>query len=159
AVARRRPTARRVTQDPAGTEKHLMQTLEANQFEVRRSPNGPPQDLSDFQLISFNNWDLESLSTAQKSAVEDFVKQGGGLLWIGGERNVYVENKTGEDPIERALPAKIAPPRTPEGTCVILIIDKSSSMEGKKMELARLASIGVIENLRPIDMVGVLIFD
>src|SRR5207253_6165167 len=51
------------------------------------------------------------------------------------------------------------PPRTPEGTAVILIIDKSSSMEGKKMELARLAAIGVIENLRPIDTVGVLIFD
>ena len=27
------------------------------------------------------------------------------------------------------------------------------------MELARLAAIGVVENLRPIDSVGVLIFD
>jgi len=42
---------------------------------------------------------------------------------------------------------------------VILIIDKSSSMEGKKIELARMAAIGVIENLRPVDSVGVLIFD
>ncbi len=41
----------------------------------------------------------------------------------------------------------------------MLIIDKSSSMEGKKMELARQAAIGVVENLRPIDQVGVLIFD
>jgi hypothetical protein len=32
-------------------------------------------------------------------------------------------------------------------------------MEGKKMELARLAAIGVIDNLRPVDLVGVLIFD
>jgi hypothetical protein len=32
-------------------------------------------------------------------------------------------------------------------------------MEGKKIELARLAAIGVVDNLRPIDMVGVLIFD
>src|SRR5439155_6289553 len=75
-----------------------------------------------------------------------------------GDRNVYIENKT-EDPVERTLPARLAPPRTPEGTAVVLIIDKSSSMEGKKMELARLAAIGVIENLRPIDTVGVLIFD
>ncbi len=42
---------------------------------------------------------------------------------------------------------------------MVLIIDKSSSMEGKKIELARLAAIGVVDNLRPIDMVGVLIFD
>ncbi len=32
-------------------------------------------------------------------------------------------------------------------------------MEGKKIELARLAAIGVVENLKPDDRVGVLIFD
>jgi hypothetical protein len=32
-------------------------------------------------------------------------------------------------------------------------------MEGRKIELARMAAIGVVENLRPIDSVGVLIFD
>ena len=42
---------------------------------------------------------------------------------------------------------------------MVLIIDKSSSMEGRKIELARLAAIGVVDNLRPIDTVGVLIFD
>ncbi len=159
AVTLRRPQVLFITQDPAGTEKHLLQTLEANQFEVKQSNSGPPGDLSAFQLVVFNNWDLESLSIEQKTSVEDFVKQGGGLLWIGGDKNIYVEGKKEEDPVERALPAKLAPPRSPEGTCVVLIIDKSSSMEGKKMELARLASIGVIDNLRPVDSVGVLIFD
>src|SRR5207302_9994232 len=67
--------------------------------------------------------------------------------------------KKAEDALDRMLPAKLAPPRSPEGTSVVLIIDKSSSMEGKKIELARLAAIGVVENLRPIDTVGVLIFD
>src|SRR6266849_10898946 len=105
AVTLRHPQVLLITQDPAGTEKHLLKTLEANQFEVRRISNGPSDDLSQFQLIVFNNWDLESLSVPQKNSVEEFVKQGGGLLWIGGERNVYVENKTVEDPIERALPA------------------------------------------------------
>ncbi len=159
AITLRRPQVLFMNQDPAGVEKHLVETLEANQFEVKTSNSGPPEDLSPYQLAVFNNWDLESLSAAQKASIEEFVKQGGGLLWIGGDRNVYVEGKKEEDPIERALPAKLAPPRSPEGTCVVLIIDKSSSMEGKKMELARLASIGVVENLRPVDSVGVLIFD
>jgi hypothetical protein len=70
-----------------------------------------------------------------------------------------MEGKKVEDALDRALPAKLAPPRSPEGTAVVLIIDKSSSMEGRKMELARLAAIGVVDNLRPIDLVGVLIFD
>jgi Ca-activated chloride channel homolog len=102
---------------------------------------------------------MESVPQIRKAALEKYVQEGGGLLWVAGERNIYVENKRPDDPLELTLPAKLAPPRTPEGTCVILIIDKSSSMEGKKMELARLAAIGVIENLRPIDQVGVLIFD
>ena len=42
---------------------------------------------------------------------------------------------------------------------VALIIDKSSSMEGRKIELARLSAIGVVDHLRPIDYIGVLIFD
>ena len=131
-----------------------------NQFEVERSPGGIPDKLDDFQLVVINNWDMESIPLGRKAALEEFEKAGGGLLWIAGEHNVYVEKKgQPEDALERSLPAKLAPPRSPEGTAVVLIIDKSSSMEGRKIELARLAAIGVVENLRPIDSVGVLIFD
>ena len=118
--------------------------------------------LNDYQLVIFNNWDLEAHARAAASRTwKKYVKQGGGLLVIGGDRNIYTgEDKNApEDALERALPAKLAPPRSPEGTAVVLIIDKSSSMEGRKMELARLAAIGVVENLRPVDQVGVLIFD
>ncbi len=158
AVTIRRPRALLITNDPAGSEEHLRKTLESSQFELQIAA-AVPETFSDYQLVVFNNWDAESLPPARKQALEKFVQQGGGLLWIAGERNIYVENKRPDDALDRTLPAKLAPPRTPEGTCVVLIIDKSSSMEGKKMELARLAAIGVVENLRPIDQVGVLIFD
>ena len=158
ALTLRRPRVLLVTNDPAEAEAHLMRTLEANRFDVERAPSGPPDDLDKFQLVVFNNWDMQSVPLPRKAALEAFVKQGGGLLWIGGDRNVYVEKKE-EDALERTLPAKLAPPRTPEGTAVVLIIDKSSSMEGKKMELARQAAVGVVDNLRPVDQVGVLIFD
>ncbi len=158
ALTLRRPRVLLISRDPANAEAHLLHTLEANQFDVDRAPSGPPEKFDAYQLAIFNNWDLESVPPGTESALEAFVKQGGGLLVIAGERNVYVEKKE-ENPLQRAMPAKLAPPRTPEGTAVVLIIDKSSSMEGKKMELARLAAIGVVENLRPIDQVGVLIFD
>ena len=160
AVTLRQPRVLLVSHDPPSSEEHLVHTLEANQFQVTHAPTGIPDKLDDFQLIVINNWDMESIPAARKAAIEDFVKKGGGLAWIGGDRNVYVDKKGQEDdPLERSLPAKIAPPRSPEGTAVVLIIDKSSSMEGRKIELARLAAIGVVENLRPIDSVGVLIFD
>jgi uncharacterized membrane protein len=159
AVTLRRPRVLLVSRDPAASEQHLLHTLEANQFEVQPAPGGIPDKLDDYQLVVVNNWDMSTIPAARKAALEDFVKQGGGLLWIAGERNVYVEKKGEEDPLERALPARLAPPRSPQGTAVVLVMDKSSSMEGRKMELARLAAIGVVENLRPIDSVGVLVFD
>jgi len=50
-------------------------------------------------------------------------------------------------------------PAPPQGAAVILIFDKSSSMEGRKLQMARLAASSVVEDLRPIDTVGVLTFD
>jgi Ca-activated chloride channel family protein len=158
AVTIRRPRALLLSNDPAGTEAHFQKTLQSSQFEVQLGSQ-IPDAFDDYQLVVFNNWDAESVPVARKQALEKFIQQGGGLLWIAGERNIYVDKKGSDDALDRTLPAKLAPPRTPEGTCVVLIIDKSSSMEGKKMELARLAAIGVVENLRPIDQVGVLIFD
>ncbi len=157
AIALRRPRVLLVTQDPPGTETHLTHALEAGQFEVAAAASVPSQ-LDDFQIAVLNNMNVDALPAARQRAVEQFVKQGGGLLMIGGERNIYVEQRT-EGPIDRTLPARLAPPRTPEGTCVVLILDKSSSMEGRKMELAKLAAVGVVDNLRPVDFVGVLIFD
>jgi Ca-activated chloride channel family protein len=160
AVTVRRARALLLSQDPAGTESHLTNVLEANQFDYDRIGPDIPKDLSNYQLLVFNNINMDAIPLADQMRIENFEKEGGGILWIAGERNIYVDKKGApESPIERAFPAKLAPPRSPEGTCVILIIDKSSSMEGKKMDLARAASIGVVQNLRPIDLVGVLIFD
>jgi Ca-activated chloride channel homolog len=158
AIALRRPRVLLVNNDPPGTDEHLRHALEANSFEIETA-DGVPAKLEGYQLIVINNWDMRAIPDPRKQALEEFVKSGGGLVWIAGERNVYVEKKGDEDALERTLPAKLAPPRTQDGTAVVLIIDKSSSMEGRKIELARAAASGVVENLRPIDSVGVLIFD
>jgi len=159
AVTLRRPRVLYVSQDPPGTEANLLQALTAAQYEVTRVSDFGVEKLANYQTVVLNNWNLEGVPLGRKEEIERFVKGGGGLLVIGGERNIYPENKKVEDALDRTLPAKIAPPRSPEGTVVVLVMDKSSSMEGRKMELARQAGIGVIENLRAIDNVGVLIFD
>ncbi len=157
----KKPRMLYVSQDPAGTDVNFMRAVDSYQFEVTKLSELPLDAMQKYEVIVLNNQDLQGYTTAAKLAIESYVKRGGGLLTLAGERNQYVEKKPGtpEDPLERTLPAKLAPPRSPEGTCVVLIVDKSSSMEGRKMELARIASIGVIENLRPTDLIGVLIFD
>jgi Mg-chelatase subunit ChlD len=158
AVTFRRPKLLYVSNDPPAAETNLLNALSAAQFDIQRAGDTGGSNLDDFQVVVLNNIDYENMAAAKKNDIERYVQHGGGLLVIGGEKNIYVEGKP-EDALDRALPAKLAPPRSPEGTCVILIIDKSSSMEGRKMELARYAAIGVIENLRPVDTIGVLIFD
>src|SRR5579883_852012 len=160
AVSLRRPRALYISGDPPDLDSHLPQTLQAAQFEIERASALPRKPLNDYQLLVLNNWDLEGTPPWFKDSVEQYEKQGGGVLVIAGEHSMYVEkDKNRQDALNRALPATLAPPRSPEGTAVVLIIDKSSSMEGRKIELARAAASGVVENLRPIDTVGVLIFD
>ena len=160
AMTVRRPRVLVMSEDPVEADAHLNQILSANQFDVDHGVRALPADLTADQLILYNNWNMDAIPPDEQTRLEAFEQQGGGLLWIAGEKNVYVDPKGApETALARALPAKLAPPQSPQGTCVILIIDKSSSMEGKKMDLARLASIGVVDNLKPEDWVAVLIFD
>jgi uncharacterized membrane protein/uncharacterized protein YegL len=159
AVAVRRPKVDWVSEDPEGTEQHIVGVLTANRFDFSASKT-LPANLDDAQLVVLNNDNLDAMKPADKDRLEQFVQRGGGALIIAGEHNVYVDHKDlPEDALERTFPAKQAPPRSPEGTAVVLIIDKSSSMEGRKIELARAAAVGVVDNLKPEDYVGVLIFD
>ncbi len=147
-----------LSQDPSGVDGNLLQALKDADLDVTRDRKLINRGLNGIQLVILNNLDLNRLSEEQKRNLEKFVQDGGGLLLIGGEHQVYKPDKQ-LDALDRTLPAKLAPPQTPQGTSVVLIIDKSSSMEGRKIELARLSAIGVVDHLRPLDTIGVLIFD
>ena len=158
AINLNRPQVLYISEDPEKADQNLMRALGDAQFDIKRDPSLLNSPLEAFQLVILNNLNLNMLSLDDKLRLQTYVKDGGGLLLIGGEKQVYKEDKQ-MDALDQALPAKLAPPRTPEGTCVALIIDKSSSMEGRKIELARLSAIGVVDHLRPMDLIGVLIFD
>jgi Ca-activated chloride channel family protein len=158
AIQLRRAKVLYLSEDPAGSDSHLLKAFEEADFDVTREAGLIDRDLSGVQLVVLNNLDLNRFNAAEKQRLETYTKNGGGLLLIGGERQVYKDDKR-MDALDQALPAKLAPPKTPEGTSVVLIIDKSSSMEGRKIELARLSAIGVVDHLRPVDSIGVLIFD
>ncbi|HEX4773485.1 MAG TPA: VWA domain-containing protein [Bryobacteraceae bacterium] len=147
-----------LSQDAPGMDANLLATFSSAEFDVTRDASLLDKGLPGVQLVILNNIDLNTFSIPQKNAIEQYVAAGGGLLLLGGEHQVYKEQKQ-MDALDRVLPADLAPPRNPEGICVALIIDKSSSMEGRKIELARLSAIGVLDHLRDKDTIGVLIFD
>lgn len=157
-VELRRAKVLYVSQDPTDADANLLAAFKEAHFEVSRDWHGFDTDAAQYGLVVLNNVDLNLIPLDRKTSLQAYVKDGGGLLLIGGERQVYKEDKK-LDALDRALPGKLAPPDTPKGTCVALIVDKSSSMEGRKIELARLSAIGVVDHLKPIDSIGVLMFD
>lgn len=158
AVRMAQPRALVITDASSGG--HIESVLKASGFEIdfRRQDNAPLGQ--SYDLVVADNQDFEHWPASFKAELEAFVSSGGGFLLVAGEQNRYVEHIAGAaDPLQRMLPANLAPPRTPESTVVVLVLDKSSSMEGRKMDLARQSAMGVIDNLRKVDQVGVLAFD
>ncbi len=147
-----------ISDDPAGADNNLLTAFTHADYDVRFNKHLSAPELSEDQLVVLNNQDLNNISATGKRSLAKYVEDGGGLLLIGGERQVYKDAKQ-MDALDRILPARLAPPKKPEGICVVLIIDKSSSMEGRKIDLARLSAIGVVNHLRPADTIGVLMFD
>ena len=118
AVTLRRPHVLLITQDPPGTEKHLLQTLEANQFEVRtlaerRRPTS--SRVPDRSSSTTGTWSRSR--AAQRQRWRNSSSRAAGCCGSRGERNVYVENKDGRgSPGARACPPswlRRARPRAP----------------------------------------------
>jgi hypothetical protein len=159
-ISLRRPKALLLSDESPDSRHHLEQVLSMAGFETQYITGTLPPNLEPLDLIIANNQNVEAWAVREKSRLEEFVREGGGFLLVAGENNIYLEPDEGpEDDLRKMLPANLAPPRAPEGTAVVLVLDKSSSMEGKKMELARQSAAGAVDNLRPVDHVGVLVFD
>ncbi len=162
AVSIRQPRALFISSDTIEQNAPLEGVIRSAGFELvraRASAALMADDRGDYDIVACSNENFEAWPAALKERLAAFVRDGGGFLLIAGERNLYREPTEEQDQLQAMLPANLAPPRTPEGTAVVLVVDKSSSMEGKKMQLARQSALGVVENLRSIDSVGVLAFD
>jgi Ca-activated chloride channel family protein len=111
----------------------------------------------DWDAVILDNYPDHDLAPDEDLALERYVHAGGGLIFIAGDSNarLALEPKT---PFEKMLPIHAAPP--PEKpTAVVLVLDKSGSMSGPKIEMARDAARASIKMLRPIDLIGVIAFD
>ena len=157
-IAVRRPRVLHLSGGDEAADMHLNAALAAAQFDVERAAELGARNLFDYQLVLLNNWELDKIRRADQAAMETYVQRGGGLLVIGGEKNLLAEAMKPDDPLDRALPASLVP-RSTDGRALVLVLDRSTSMLGTKIELTRQAAANVVSNLRPTDQVGVIAFD
>jgi Ca-activated chloride channel family protein len=157
AVTVRRP---RVLYVAGGHESStpLLETLKRAQVDVETAAAFPANHTArDWDAVLLDNYPDHDLPADEDAALEKYVYAGGGLIFIAGDSNAKLAQEP-KTPLEKMLPVRAAPP--PEKpTAVVLVLDKSGSMSGPKIEMAREAARASIRTLRPIDKIGVISFD
>lgn len=158
------PTVLLVSADPA-QDANLAEALRSSKLTVKHvAVEGFPETLAEMQsydsifISNIASGDLTSdMLKLLEIAVRDF---GVGLVCVGGDQT-YAAGAYRGTPLETILPVdvelsskKVLPPGA-----LVLIIDKSGSMDGEKLELVKSAAIGAVRALGDSDYVAVIAFD
>ncbi len=136
----------------------LLDTLKKAKVDVETTTSFPVNPSSrSWDAVLLDNYPDHELSEEEDAAIEKYVHAGGGLIFIAGDSNAKLAQEP-KTPVEKMLPVRGAPP--PEKPiAVVLVLDKSGSMSGPKIEMAREAARASMKTLRPIDKIGVISFD
>lgn len=129
-----------------------------------RPPQGVPESLADLQnyeLLMLSNVPATDLSGRQMELIRTYVSDlGGGLIMLGGDQSFGLGGYY-KSVIEDVLPVRSDFEKEKEkpSLAMMLVIDRSGSMGGQKVELAKEAAIAAVELLGGRDQVGVIAFD
>ncbi len=129
-----------------------------------RSPEAFPQTLQEmagYDGLILSDVPAHKLTEQSMTTVRDYVeKLGGGFVMIGGKNSFGVGGYY-RTPIEEILPVKMKAPDKEErfATALALVLDRSGSMRGQKIEICKSAAIATVELLSSKDYVAVVSFD
>ncbi len=148
-----------------GRASYLARALAAGDFEVDvRSPRSIPTSLRELERYDFvilSDVPADQVTLTQQDAIERYVRDlGGGFLMAGGE-NSFGLGGWQNTRIERLLPVRMDAERRRDqpSLALALVIDKSGSMNGQKIELAKDAAGATAEMLGGEDYIEVVGFD
>ena len=142
---------------------YLAAGLSAQQLNVDTVDPLPTtlREAEKYDFIVLSDTAAEKVSLAQQEIIEEYVRDlGGGFLFVGGE-NGYGLGGWQHTPIERILPVRMdADKRRDEPeVAMALIIDRSGSMMGLPLEMAKQAAKATADTLAGDDLLEVIAFD
>jgi len=142
----------------------LTRALAAQQFDVDvRPPTALPRtraELDAFAFIVLSDLPRAMVSRTSETELIDYVRRGGGLLYSGGEAAYGPGGWQGSD-LEKVLPVRMDAEKEREtpGVAMALVIDRSGSMTGLPLAMAKEACAATLTALSPDDLLEVIAFD
>ncbi|MEZ6131331.1 MAG: FixH family protein [Planctomycetaceae bacterium] len=136
---------------------------EGIQVDVRPPAAMPDSlaELQNYEVVMLSNVPANDLSTKQMDVLRSFVSDvGGGFIMLGGDESFGLGGYY-KTVVEDILPVRsdFEKEKQKPGLGMVLVIDKSGSMGGQKIELAKDAARGTVELLSSKDQIGVIAFD
>lgn len=159
-----RPTILYVEGDRASA-RYLQGALTRSDFDVEvRSAQAFPTTVGEmerFDAVILSDVSSDFVSMSQMQAIERYVRDlGGGFIMMGGPNSFGMGGYYGTT-IERILPVRFDTERRREQPvlALALVIDKSGSMSGAPIDLAKEAARATARMLAPDDLIEVIAFD
>ncbi len=148
---------------PADHSVDLERLLEAEGLEVaRRRPDRTslnPAALLHYDAVVLSNVAADSLPEPAQRALGKWVEEeGGGLLFVAGEAT-FGEDGYRDSPLERVLPLDFEIEEERSEVALMIALDKSYSMKGPKMDLAKEAAKAALGMLNEQHRFGLVAFD
>ena len=157
-----RPRVLYVEGTPASAH-YLSEALQAHFIDVTvttaRGLDEAPARLDGYDAVILSDVFAHDLGPQTVQHLDHFVRdQGGGLLFAAGESTYGKQGYAGND-IERLLPVRFEAKRKREELDLVLLIDRSHSMRGRKLELAKTAALSTLDLLEEQHRLAVIGFD
>ncbi|HEY2746401.1 MAG TPA: VWA domain-containing protein [Polyangia bacterium] len=159
-----KPRVLYVEGEPAAAS-YLANALKRENIDVDvRTSYGLPssaRELAAYDLVILSDVAQTFVGPAQMAAIEGYVRDlGGGFIMAGGENSFGAGGYTGSR-LEKLLPVRFdtEKKRDQPGLALALVIDRSGSMTGEKLELAKDAAKATAELLGADDLIAVIAFD
>ncbi|MEO0448354.1 MAG: VWA domain-containing protein, partial [Verrucomicrobiota bacterium] len=145
--------------------RFLRETLAQEDIRLQsRPPKGAPirlSELANYDAVILSNVDAEDLPDGFLTSLQSYVEDlGGGLVVIGGPQSFGLGNYE-RTPLEDLLPVLVESFDEEEdpSSALALILDRSGSMAGEKLEICKSACIATADLLQEDDYLGVYAFD
>lgn len=147
-----------------GSAGYLKKALEHENIDVDvRGPTGIPRAAAEFEkydLVLVSDVPVHLMGSEQMLALDRYVKNGGGLIMAGGQDS-FGSGGYERTVIETMMPVRFDSEKTLEQPhiALALVIDRSGSMQGSKLEAAKESARATTEVLSPSDYIAVVAFD